>query len=71
MEIDNRHSFVTGQTTGCNGGDSCCTSTNQCNIGEGDCDKDSHCLPGLKCGKDNCIGDGFDKTDDCCFDEGK
>ena len=22
---------------------------------------------GLKCGKDNCVGTGFDSTDDCCM----
>ena len=24
----------------------------------------------LRCGNDNCVGDGFDSTDDCCY-EGK
>ena len=46
------------------------TNKNQCNLGEGDCDKcdkDSDCLPGLKCGVDNCVGDSFQPTDDCCF----
>ena len=43
--------------TGCNdpsGGWSCCTSANQCGIGEGDCDTDSECSGNLKCGTDNC-----------------
>ena len=36
--------------------------------GEGDCDTDDHCSGSLKCGTDNCIGDTFDATDDCCYD---
>lgn len=48
-------------------------------VGDGDCDSDHDCLPGLACGTDNC-GDyrnhdgwpvesqlGWDSTDDCCF----
>ena len=39
----------------CFGGDSCCGSNGyQCGEGEGDCDYDSDCKPGLVCGKDNC-----------------
>ena len=40
----------------------------------GDCDDDSHCMPGLKCGRDNCWSDfriqnGFnwDFQADCCY----
>ena len=53
---------------GCNGVDDCCTDTNQCSIGEGDCDTASDCLSDLICGVDNCIGDTFDadNSDDCC-----
>jgi hypothetical protein len=51
----------------CNGGDSCCTKQNQCGENEGDCDWTSQCKPGFKCGDDNCRGDGFDSTDDCCY----
>jgi len=54
-------------TAVCDGGDSCCTSENPCEEGEGDCDYDSHCVGDLQCGKDNCQGDTFDSTDDCCF----
>jgi len=50
----------------CGGGDSCCTRANQCSLGEGDCDEDRDCRPGLVCGRDNCRGQGFDGTDDCC-----
>ena len=50
----------------CQGDDSCCSSDNICQEGEGDCDSDLDCLPGLVCGKDNCRGSDFDSTDDCC-----
>ena len=56
--------------SGCNGGDSCCTTANQCDIDEGDCDVDGDCKAGLLCGTDNCpIKTGFqwDATDDCCY----
>ena len=55
---------------GCKGGDSCCTSRNRCDIDQGDCDSDSDCKIGLKCGKDNCptkSGHQWDSTDDCCY----
>jgi len=46
-----------------------CSSTNKCDEGQGDCDADSHCAAGLKCGQNNCkefhpnaLGDT-----DCCF----
>ena len=57
--------------TGCNvpsGGWSCCTTTNQCGIGEGDCDNDSQCSGSLKCGTDNCdTAVGFPSAYDCCY----
>ena len=37
-------------------------------IGEGDCDNDANCEGRLKCGTNNCFGEGFDLTDDCCYD---
>merc|ERR1711872_439455 len=49
----------------CNGGDSCCNG--HCLEGEGDCDSDSDCQRGLLCGDNNCKGNSFDSTDDCCF----
>ena len=55
---------------GCRGGDSCCTSQNRCDIDQGDCDSDSDCKLGLKCGKDNCptkSGHQWESTDDCCY----
>ena len=59
--------ILTGSIGGCNGADSCCTPDNQCNVGEGDCDTDKDCQPGLTCGTDNCIGASFEATDDCCY----
>ena len=55
----------------CNGGDSCCSLLNQCGKGEGDCDNHTDCEGELQCGRDNCkldVNNGFDQTDDCCFD---
>ena len=55
---------------GCRGGDSCCTSKNRCDIDQGDCDSDSDCKIGLKCGNDNCpkkSGHEWDSGDDCCY----
>ena len=57
----------------CTGGDSCCTSTNKCDVDEGDCDWDSDCKAGLKCGSNNCkvkTGLDWDSKDDCCFNPG-
>ena len=34
-------------------GDSYCTKNNKCKVGEGDCDRDSDCQSGLKCGQRN------------------
>lgn len=45
---------------------SCCNSEYLCGENEGDCDTDSQCKDGLRCGMDNC-GDGWpDSTWDCC-----
>jgi len=51
----------------CKGDDDCCNGR-QCGINEGDCDSDIHCAGTLICGNDNCEGDGFDGTDDCCYE---
>ena len=48
---------------------SCCTDTKSCGVGQGDCDSDSDCLSGLKCGSNNCLSDfnwGGSSTD-CCY----
>jgi len=51
----------------------CCRRNGPCNVGEGDCNSDSECADGLKCGKNNCHRD-FDawnkwwsRGHDCCF----
>ena len=55
------------------GGWSCCTSSNQCGEGEGDCDSDADCSGNLKCGQGsgndgNCDTSlGFPATYDCCY----
>jgi len=56
-----------GSVSGCKGGNwSCCTNTNKCGDGEGDCDYDSHCKSGLVCGTNNCEGSNFLTGEDCC-----
>ena len=50
----------------------CCTTLNQCNVGEGDCDDDSECSGSLTCGSNNCkangmIGSNWDNHADCCI----
>ena len=55
----------------CRGGDSCCTSSNKCGLGEGDCDRDHDCSSSTTCGHENCSGSGFDSTDDCCLKPSK
>merc|ERR1712126_338253 len=53
--------------TPCNGGDSCCSSSNICREGEGDCDSNNDCLGDLVCGRENCGGGPtFEALDDCC-----
>ena len=53
----------------CTGGDDCCTSNIPCSEGEGDCDSDSECRPGLICGHNNCNPEthDWDPVDDCCL----
>lgn len=56
----------------CDGSDekyqhNCCGAGGyRCGKNEGDCDKDSDCKPGLRCGTDNCVGKHFADTADCC-----
>ena len=49
----------------------CCSYQNPCGKGEGDCDFDSDCYRGLKCGHDNCwssFGVGsWESKADCCY----
>ena len=69
-----------GTATGCHNGDggrSCCSSSNQCAEGEGDCDDDDDCSGNLKCGQGNGFDDncdtslGFGSKYDCCYDPDK
>ena len=50
---------------------SCCSSRNQCNVGEGDCDRDGDCASGLICGANNCrpgkTGSRWSSYADCCI----
>ena len=49
----------------------CCNFTNQCGLGEGDCDYDDQCEGNLTCGFDNCQAMNPNKTfsisADCCY----
>ena len=46
----------------------CCATDFLCGVGQGDCDLDSHCQPGLRCGNNNC-GPTFTSPFDCCTDQ--
>ena len=54
-----------------NGDMECCTEQTKCRIGEGDCDNDDQCMPGLKCGSsaDNCkmFDPAWVSNADCCY----
>merc|ERR1712226_754509 len=69
--IDNRGCLQPDKCVAkCTGGDSCCSETNRCDVGEGDCDSDADCLDGLLCGTGNCPStrsDAWDASDDCCY----
>ena len=47
---------------------SCCTTGSPCDVGGGDCDKDSHCSGNLVCGNNNCRkwGKHWKRSADCC-----
>ena len=53
----------------------CCTANEPCDIGDGDCDSDDQCIGNLRCGQNNCAGNGtlkanFTSMSDCCEDWG-
>ena len=56
------------------GGTSCCTSSNPCEAGYGDCDTDDDCIGSLKCGQGNGLDNncdnslGFGDAYDCCYE---
>ena len=61
------------QPTGCHNGNagesSCCSNSNQCLAGEGDCDDNNDCIGNLQCGQNNCDKElGFNSDSDCCYD---
>ena len=49
---------------------SCCSSYFQCDLGEGDCDKDEDCLGDYICGDNNCVSP-FPANHDCCTTSGE
>ena len=51
----------------------CCSDGSPCNKGEGDCDLDSQCALGLKCGTDNCrnFNPAANPSADCCYEPGE
>ena len=56
------------------GADDCCTVGVKCYEGEGDCDYDEDCMPGLRCGVNNCrVKSGYEwhKDTDCCYKPSK
>ena len=65
------------QDTTCNGVPStnwsCCDPENPCEVGGGDCDRDSDCSGSLKCGNNNCQNDfsvegsNWSSSADCCY----
>ena len=44
----------------------CCSKNNQCGYNEGTCVSDDECQDDLVCGQDNCIGERFTDSHDCC-----
>ena len=68
--------IFTDSCTDGSGGPECCTSSDQCGEGEGDCDSDVDCVGNLKCGQGNGLDDncdtslGFPSDYDCCYDPG-
>ena len=55
----------------CKGRDTgCCTEKKPCDVGDGNCNNNNQCRGSLVCGKHNCGGAPFGKTDNCCMKEG-
>ena len=44
----------------------CCTSSKQCDLNQGDCDSHDECSGNLSCGEDNCQSP-FPSDADCCY----
>ena len=66
----NRHNYQYQLDEGCTvlaTDVSCCNNKpGGCGENEGDCDNESHCKAGLKCGTDNCPS-SFPSDYDCCY----
>ena len=68
--------IFTDSCTDGSGGPECCTSSDQCGEGDGDCDSDAECNGSLKCGQSNGLDDncdtslGFPANYDCCYEPG-
>ena len=70
-----KYLILLDKTSGCKGGDSCCSASVPCGEWEGDCDSDAECQDGLVCGHNNCplkpqgywAAGEWDETDDCCY----
>ena len=46
----------------------CCSASNPCGVGQGDCGNDDECFGNLECGNNNC-GDLFPSPNaDCCVE---
>ena len=70
IEFENHLIVIFSFLEKCSAGDTnknCCSSSNKCDENQGDCDKDSDCKSGLKCGTDNCPTGFPDKSYDCCY----
>ena len=67
LSISNDVAAATRCTGILNSDINCCTSANPCGINQGDCDYDYECSGDLRCGTDNCIGQGFPSSYDCCI----
>ena len=73
----NLFGFTFAQDSRCNGVPStdwsCCNTQTPCEVGGGDCDRDSDCLGSLKCGSNNCRddfssdGSNWSSNADCCY----
>ena len=67
LELTNRISSTYGSQV--SGDDNFCTVDQPCGINQGDCDFDTQCFSGLKCGDNNCpTALGFENGTDCCDD---
>jgi len=58
----------TGPGTGTSSDWNYCSRWSPCSVGQGDCDGDKECQPGLRCGEDNCrnFHPGARYSADCC-----